>query len=95
MALLFIIIIIITIGPGNDFFLLGYRIFPIIFQEFGHFCLLFIYLFIYLYIYLFIYNHFLSLHCICVHKVLCQLFRKKHFFFIKVIPFGPWLNRNC
>ena len=74
MALLFIIIII-TIGHGNDFFLLGYRIFPIIFQEFGHF-----YLFIYLLIYLFIYNHFLSLHCICVHKVLCQLFRKKHFF---------------
>ena len=48
MALL--IIIIIAIDPGNDFFLLGYRNFPIIFQEFGHF----IYLFIY-------YNHFLSL----------------------------------
>ena len=46
MALLFIIIII-TIGPGNDFFLLGYRIFPKNFQEFGHFHL-FIYLFIYL-----------------------------------------------
>ena len=46
MALLFVIIII-TLGPGNDFFLLGYRIFPIIFQEFGHF-----YLFIYLFVYL-------------------------------------------
>ena len=59
MALLFIIIII-TKGPGNDFFLLGYRIFPIIFQEFGHF-----YLFIYLFITI------ISFRCIVDYLHLC------------------------
>ena len=65
----------------------GTGFFPIIFQEFGQ-CSFFFFFrlqsipFVTLWII-----------CICMHKMLCQLFKKKHF--IEVIPFGPWLNLNC
>ena len=75
MTLLFIIIII-TIGHGNDFFLLGYRIFPIIFQEFGHF-----YLFIYLLIYLFT---IISFRCIVFVSIKCCVsYLGRNIFFYK------------
>ena len=72
---------------------------PIIFQEFGQCSHFFFFFFFFFFLFFFFFRlqsiPFVTLWiiCICMHKMLCQLFKKKHF--IEVIPFGPWLNLNC